>query len=606
MRGRAALLGLVLLRAALDLALLAGDPLRFKQWEDSFNATVGRFVWATGRWDLLLPLQYKAFCGGCTVHAVTAAPALALFGDRFLVWKALAVLWNAVTLVVGFVALDRGVNRAAAWLWAALFATPALGLAELSLMRWGNHAETALGVVTILALLPAARPFWLGLALGALPAFCRTGLYAVAVLAPLALLRPDRLRVLAGAALGAAWMAVPAGSGDWGAYHMGVSGNLLPQGAAGAWDRLETLLVPDALGVRGWRTAPAAAWAALAALLVALPGLAVGARPVLGLLLAWVGAFAVTGFAVFITRPWTPLTNSRYHSPWLFLITLAVAAGAGVARARGWRGWWLGPALLLAANLVAWGPRLAGLAPGGLAWRLQATDLARFGLDAGGRLPDDALAGTAADPAVQALLDRLAGQRRAAALAAGAPLPVEGLSAPGRFGLGQGLAPAGWSIPGVNAALAALPADAAADIGRGYAYELAMRPGARPDSVPGVLARVRALTAAGWTGPGESPLVALAGPWALDACRGRQVPSSPDLAGCLRALPDAALTTAGMAWMRPDRDPAEVGALVDALGPAFARGVADPAAGLDEPLGLHRVRGAVGPGPIESKPALGG
>lgn len=47
----------VLLRAARDLALLVGDPLHLVQWEDTWNATVARFVGAAGRWDRLLPLR---------------------------------------------------------------------------------------------------------------------------------------------------------------------------------------------------------------------------------------------------------------------------------------------------------------------------------------------------------------------------------------------------------------------------------------------------------------------------------------------------------------------------------------------------------------------
>ena len=42
-------------------------------------------------------MQYKTFCGGCTVDAALAAPILGLGGDHFLAWKAIPLVWTAAT-----------------------------------------------------------------------------------------------------------------------------------------------------------------------------------------------------------------------------------------------------------------------------------------------------------------------------------------------------------------------------------------------------------------------------------------------------------------------------------------------------------------------------
>ncbi|RME27523.1 MAG: hypothetical protein D6798_04375, partial [Deltaproteobacteria bacterium] len=66
-RAVAGVAALILLRLLLDLRRLWADPLRFVHWEEAWNVTAGRVAWATGRPDLLLAMQNKAFCGGCSV-----------------------------------------------------------------------------------------------------------------------------------------------------------------------------------------------------------------------------------------------------------------------------------------------------------------------------------------------------------------------------------------------------------------------------------------------------------------------------------------------------------------------------------------------------------
>lgn len=567
------LVPLVLLKVGLDCALLLTDPLRFRHWEEAYNATVGLVVASTGRWDHLLPLQYKTFCGGCTVHAITAAPVLSLLGDHFLAWKALAVLWGVATMLVGFVAVDRLAGRPAAWAWAILFAVPPLGLAELSLMRWGNHAETVLFVVGALALLRADRPVSLGLVLGLSAWFCRTSLYLLVGLAPFVLARPDRLRVLAGVALGLSPLLLPAARGDSGAYLLHPRHHLLPQGWPGLLDRWETLLEPGELRARGWRLAgPAVPWVVLAAAALALPGLR-RVPAVAALVASFVLAVGVTGFPIFIAKTWTPLTNSRYHSPWLFLLTLLVAVAV-----TGRRRSWIPAALLLGANLAAWAPRLVGETVDRRAFTLPATDLVHFAADAGTRFAPDALA-YARDPRVAGTLQRIAGREAAVGPLRWGPLTLPETAA-GRFGLGQGLATGRWSPERYHALLVDLPAEARADIGLGLGVELALQTGARVGEAEAAVARARAYVARGWTGEGPSPLSAAAGVVAVAACGGSAPELPPAFGSCLRraGLTGPELVGAGIVAARPDRLD-----LPD-LGPDFEAGTRHVAAGLDQPV----------------------
>ena len=181
-RSRLLLAALVLIRLAGDAVRLLQDPDRFVDGEERYSATVGWYLHAAGLWDQVLALQYKTFCGGCTVHALTASA----LGDSWLAWKALAGVWTAAILLVGFWAMDRREGRTAAWCFAVLFAFPPPGMSALSLMLWGNHGESGLFVVAALAGGPLQ-----GLALGLGLWFARITAYALPILAePIAARRP--------------------------------------------------------------------------------------------------------------------------------------------------------------------------------------------------------------------------------------------------------------------------------------------------------------------------------------------------------------------------------------------------------------------------------
>ena len=76
-RERLLLAALVFLRVTLLLLRAVSDPMRTWNLEESYNATE---AWLLGHgvlWSELPTLQYRSFCGGCTVVSVVSAPVLA-------------------------------------------------------------------------------------------------------------------------------------------------------------------------------------------------------------------------------------------------------------------------------------------------------------------------------------------------------------------------------------------------------------------------------------------------------------------------------------------------------------------------------------------------
>ena len=319
---------LVAVRLAWSIEALLFDPFRFRNHEEAYNATVGWLVWNGDLWGELLRLQYRDFCGGCTVISILAAPTLGLLGDGFFVWKGLAMVWGASTVAMAAVAGSRLWGRPAGFALAALLAVPPGGLGELSLMLWGNHQETALLLMISLALLPRGG-FALGLVLGLSLWFCRTGGYFVAVLLPLALSRPGRANLLAGVALGLGPMLLPAGAGASGQVSMSVGDHLLPEGMSGALKRLSLLLNPEALSTRLFLVRDMAWGAGLILCNAVIASIVlIRSRRFLPVVLAvsFLVVFAVSGFHVPLPGRVLPVVNARYHAPWMLLLMMLPAA----------------------------------------------------------------------------------------------------------------------------------------------------------------------------------------------------------------------------------------------------------------------------------------
>lgn len=552
---------LVGVRLTLDAARWLGDPARYWNWEEAYNAGVAWFSGHAGLRDQLLPLQYKAFCGGCTVVAALATPVFDAGGDHAVLWKGLALAWTAATLVAGFFALDRLSGRTAAWAWLALGAVPTPGQSDAGLMLWGNHQESALIVlVAVLAALEAPA-LVAGFCAGAALWFCRTTFYALPVLAALLASRGaslrDRIAGTLGLAAGGALMLIPAGAGDWGGYRMSPLANLFPNGLEAAMDRLDLLLVPSELAARLYATVPstdvqAGLW--LVAVAVAA-GLAIGDRSAstrrftfLAMALLYLLFYAASGFPVPPMRTNGPIVNLRYHAPWFFLGTALLAQGAGSAlRARGARRWVGGLALavVIGSNLGAWVRMASAWRPTPSPWSIPAVSFERFAWMATWRLSDGTLTEAASDdPATEHWLRRMEGFRVAARVQRGETTWEDGMTdlrprgSAAIAGFAQALTDpyTAWAdLAKTNASLATRdPADSLA-LGRGMAANLAFGvtggapplPGVRPptgdprspEAIDARLHDLLTLARAGLAPDAPCPACGAVGAALLDVCR---------------------------------------------------------------------------------------
>ncbi len=580
-------------RGALGLARYAATPERFRNFEEGYNATVAWVLAHGAAPAALLDLQYRSFCGGCTVVAVAGMPAMAAT-DRLWAWKLVPLFWTAATQLLGFFALDAWLGRAAAWAFVVLFALPPVGALDLSLMAWGNHQETALFAVLALGLLAKGRGAAAGFVLGFAVWFARTAAYEALVLLPLALtLRGQRLRTLAAFAAGLALLALPAAGGDAGWYRMDEA--VGADAAATLGKRAATLLVPGPLAARLYLPLRDMAPAAGVLLVVAAAALtwastARRARWVAALPLAYAAAFIGTRFPIFLIGAKVPVNNLRYHAPWAFALTLLVAAGVGVA----WRAGRRRRAVFAAAVwAVANSVSLArvGWAPDPRAWTLPALDVPHFVATVAPRLTAEAgrpaqARDAAAAPTTPAgaLHARLHGLALGHAVRAGeldAATAVAQLRGGEFGGYGEAVVVPCGTVAAAEAALAGVPVPERLAAERGAALTLSFC-----EESPPLAVRIPAFA----VGTPGAPYASALGRALLDGCGGPRNAAGAALGGCLAAaaadLPDEALFGAGRAWGDPMRDPGEVVAVAEALGargPDFATGATDPTAGTRQP-----------------------
>ncbi len=582
-------------RSSLAAWRFAGAPDRFLNREEAHNATA---AWLFGHGELLgevARVQYRDFCGGCSVVALLGAPLLA-GGEALWRWKLLAIALTAAMQVVGFLALRAVASAPAAWAWLVLTAVPPVGALDLSLMLWGNHQESALFVLVALLAHGRGRPLAMGLALGFGVYFARTSAYAAVVLLPLAARTGawSGLLALAGFALGAAPLLVPAAGGDAGWYRFGDA--LVPT-VEKLGDRAATLLIPSSFAARAWLPMKAPAllgWGWLGLLGASALGLLAArrARVVVALAGAWVLAYTFTSFPIFLVNARVPVNNIRYHAPWLFVGTLLLAAGFGEAWARGWRrsaGLLLG--LPLVGNAVAIGPLLR--APQPTASTLPALDRAGFVTTVAARFRDpEALA----SPSTSAAAPVLARLRGITAGRVGAPLPDEAALA----GYGEALVGPCAGSAGVVGALLDVPAAQRAAVGRGMGLTLSFCPRSPQEEE----ALLTALGAAVDCAP-----CSLGGRRLLDACGGPAAEDANALAACvldrLAGQPEAVQRElaygVGRAWVDALRPGSASAGFVSAfegsplLAEAVAAGVADVSGGSHQPALARDHSGAPAP-----------
>ncbi len=620
---------LVALRLGLDASRLAANPRAYWNAEEAHTAGVAWYAWHAGMWDQLLNLQYKSFCGGCTVLGVLGAPVLGVAGDSFLAWKGIALAWTAATLCGTFVAVDRGIGRAAAWGSLVLLAVAPVGLSDVSLMLWGNHSESALFVAIGVWLSVrlgvtgtggvggwAALGLWLGVSFW----FTRTFAYAAVVLIPLALWamtrdsrgRPAAIRIPAfglGLAAGAGLMAVPAARGDAGYYDLSVRANLFASGVHAGLLRGRGLFDADVLAGHLFRT--------LDGMVVETAGWLVGAAIAACFLLfrrpsggrVWVaiaGAFAffycASAFPIADVGGHAGVIHTRYDAPWFYVLLVigGVAAGVGIEQGGGRRALGVAVAvLMLGPSLAGWARslRTAHLTPG--ITEIAAVNHADFASVAVWRFDDARLASAhSADAKTESWLRRMEGYRAAAAAKDGRVVLEGDVFRMGSEAAIEGFAQA-TTLPELWDATSGLNADATtAAQGRGMAWNLGFglvdqdKGRARPrDRSPANAARAVADTVrrlrAGLSPDQPCRLCAAAGLAAIENCRQPQPEATTDcltlaVAGLEKADSDEVLYGAGVFCVQPGAPLGDCEGIH--AGTAFAAGVLDPMAGAEHPI----------------------
>lgn len=600
-RERVLLALLVGIRVALASMRLIADPLRFWNTEEAYNATLGWYLAHGGLWSQLPLLQYRSFCGGCSVVSVAASPLMAL-SDNFLLWKLVPLCWTAATMIAGFFALRSLVGQASAWAFVTLMALPPVGASDLATMAWGNHQETAL--LTCISMILMARGLGgaTGLSLGLSVWFARTAVYEVIVLLPAAiwLLKGQRQRVLLGFGIGIATVFLPTAGGDGGYYRMDATAGEL--GFSGAIGRAATLFSPAKLGARLYpplanQTLAATALLASAAVGAGFAALSPGPRIFLALAGSYASLYSLTHFPLFVVGSRAPINNIRYHAPWVFVLTLVIAVGAGAAWERSFRRIAVGivSAAVLASvpawvSVAAWPTDLGILA-------MRATDDTRFVMVASPRFDPTFLAtASPANPHGAEMFRRMFGLRRGDEVRRGkrsrdqalADVRSVSLNEPAMEGFGEAVTEVCPKPSDLNTWLASLPAREAEAIGRGAAITLSLC----KQSGDSVAARIAQLSPSNTSNP--CWLCAAAGEILFRHCAPPPTQTKPavaasEIGACIaretsgQASADELLFGTGLRFGNIRHSTAEIEAIAAAIGPsaAFLAGARHPMAGME-------------------------
>ena len=131
------------------VAILQPNAIPFDS-EELYNAAHARLIQLEhgSQW---LNLQYRGYCGGCTVNAGLGAIFFTVFGESLFAWKLVPIMFIGAMTFFGAKALQGTVGPFAILPWAALvcFAPPTF--LELSLTAWGNHFESGVAAIVVLA-----------------------------------------------------------------------------------------------------------------------------------------------------------------------------------------------------------------------------------------------------------------------------------------------------------------------------------------------------------------------------------------------------------------------------------------------------------------------
>jgi len=359
-------LALVLLA---QLALTTSPHLSELDDEELFNAGQA-WLMLEGHTADVFRLQYRPFCGGCTLDATAAAGLFAALGRSWLVWKLVPAAWVALLMIAGMRRLDRELGAPAALAFALLLLLPPRSWALLSAIGWGNHLEAGVLALAALALTRRVRGQAGSLGLGALLGFAVwvsfSGAFAIVAVASW------RVHQRRWRSLGWTLAGVPLGLLPWAAqwlqtghhpFHTIYAAHESLPDPRRVPAKLASLLAPQQIAAllgyptQWWGYVLGWGWAAsvgAAIIHLARRGPELG-RLALVFVACWLGIYCLVGFSVG-TADWPQLAypaSLRYAAPLLILLffTLAVAVGS----------LWQGGRRLAALGLLV-APTLSGAA----------------------------------------------------------------------------------------------------------------------------------------------------------------------------------------------------------------------------------------------------
>ena len=327
------------------LAIFHPDAIPFDA-EELYNAAHARLIQVC-HLDRWLDLQYRGYCGGCSLNAGLGAGFFAILGPSLATWKLVPITYMGVMAFFGARLLRSYIHSSAAHFWCLLLAFAPPTFLELSLTAWGNHYESGVAaIVTLYTTLrylhdpSTKRAAWMGLSLSVA---LWIGLSSAFLLIGVALAVARHMQVRHLAALAAGLM--PVGL-MWLLQHMTAAsppfetiyyaGEQIPQ-ITRFPTKLWSLIAPRQIVAlfgfadhwMGW----AAGWATALAMGASLLYLRRNhtLRPVLLFLLAFVVVYGLVRFTVWAppAPEIAPPGSMRYAAPLYGLLLLSIAAAAG-------------------------------------------------------------------------------------------------------------------------------------------------------------------------------------------------------------------------------------------------------------------------------------
>jgi hypothetical protein len=172
----------LLIIAALQMATVFNPMVVEVDMEEMFNAGQAWQVMECSKSELFR-LQYREFCGGCTLNSLLGTFWFTVWERSWIAWKLVPLSFLLLMAGLASRTLHRLAGRPAAWAFIALLALPPRAWMFLSLIAWGNHYEAGcMALVSLLLLLRTEGPRMAtltGIALGVCVWIGFSGVFAV-------------------------------------------------------------------------------------------------------------------------------------------------------------------------------------------------------------------------------------------------------------------------------------------------------------------------------------------------------------------------------------------------------------------------------------------